>query len=231
MSSANTPGTRASCTMDVSLPCLRGKASTGCSPFFFQSSRPSPCREQRDFSLLLEMTRGRMTSRPSSLSTRPFLPVNTTFPPCHLDLPHCHLDRKGEISNRPESIPRRERRDFSLRFEMTVGAASRPSPCREQRDFPLSLEMTRGRMTLRPSSLPTRPSSLPTRPSSLSTRPSSLPTRPSSLSTRPFLIVIPTFLPVISAFLTVISTVRERSQSGLKASPAEKDKISRFASK
>jgi cell division septum initiation protein DivIVA len=34
-------------------------------------------------------------------------------------------------------------RDFSLRFEMTAGAASRPSPCREQRDFSLALEMTR----------------------------------------------------------------------------------------
>ena len=38
----------------------------------------------------------------------------------------------------PSSAPRKassETRDFSLRFEMTAGEASRPSPYREQRGF------------------------------------------------------------------------------------------------
>jgi len=62
---------------------------------------------------------------------------------------------------------------------------------------------------------------------------------------RPFHAVIATFLTVIATLFTVIVTIvtvnstfprchldrRERSQPGLKASPAEKDKISRFASK
>ena len=45
-----------------------------------------------------------------------------------LDLPPLSSRPQGEISNRPRSIPRKEQRDFSLRFEMTTGAASRPSP-------------------------------------------------------------------------------------------------------
>ena len=92
---------------------------------------------------------------------RSFLPwpapaVIATCPRCHLDLPplssrpapaviatcpRCHLDRRerslqGRISA--------ERQDFSLRFEMTAGEASRPSPCRELQYFSLAFKMTAG---------------------------------------------------------------------------------------
>jgi len=45
----------------------------------------------------------------------------------------------------PSSAPRKASsatRDFSLRFEMTAGVLSRPSPYREQQDFSLRFEMT-----------------------------------------------------------------------------------------
>ena len=92
------------------------------------------------------------------LSSRPTPAVISTFPLCHRDLPplssrpaptvtatypRCHLDRRERSQQGLESAPAKQKRDFSLRFEMTAGEASRPSPWREQRDFSLSLEMTR----------------------------------------------------------------------------------------
>jgi len=66
------------------------------------------------------------------LSSRPWSAVISTFP-------RCHLDREGEIScsnHQPQkTTSAMTTGDFSLRFEMTAGEASRPSPWREQQDL------------------------------------------------------------------------------------------------
>ena len=65
----------------------------------------------------------------------------------HRDLPPLSSRPQGEISSsnhppqgRTTSVTTTQ--DFSLRIEMTAGAASRPSPYREHREFSLTLEMT-----------------------------------------------------------------------------------------
>ena len=115
--------------------------------------RTIPRSEQQDFSLRFEMTAG-VTLHPSPyrehfsplhpLSPGPTPAVASTYPRCHLDLPPLSSRPQGEILNLPRNIPRREQQDFSLRFEMTAGVTSWPSPYREQRDFSLRFEMTAG---------------------------------------------------------------------------------------
>ena len=120
---------------------------SGLSPFHAVSSRIAPA-------VISTCPRCHLDLPP--LSSRPTPAVIATCPRCHLDLPplssrpapaviatcpRCHLDRRerslqGRISA--------ERQDFSLRFEMTAGEASRPSPYRELQYFSLAFKMTAG---------------------------------------------------------------------------------------
>ena len=62
--------------------------------------------------------------------------VIATYPRCHLDLPPPSSRPQGRDLMQPSSAPRKASsasRDFSLRFEMTAGVASWPSPYREHR--------------------------------------------------------------------------------------------------
>jgi len=103
----------------------------------------------RDFSLRFEMTAG-AASRPSpyrelspaALLSFPALPSACRLHIlCHVDLPLLSsrlstavISTNGRDLKQPSSAPRKAfstPRDFSLRFEMTAGAGSRPSPYRE----------------------------------------------------------------------------------------------------
>ena len=107
-------------------------------------------KEQRDFSLRFEMTAGYHqvllpignTLRPNNLCRLALPPLSSRPTPAVIaTCPRCHLDRRerslqGRISA--------ERQDFSLRFEMTAGEASRPSPYRELQYFSPAFKMTAG---------------------------------------------------------------------------------------
>ena len=69
------------------------------------------------------------------LSPRPVPAVISTYPRCHLDLPPLSsrpapavISTAGRDLKPASNIPRREQQDFSLRFEMTAGVTSRPTP-------------------------------------------------------------------------------------------------------
>ena len=90
-----------------------------------------------------------LSSRPSPTAPSICIPTSSTFPRGHLDLPPLSSrPSPAVISNavrdllQPLSVPGKASsatRDFSLRFEMTAGAASRPSPYRERRTFAFGL--------------------------------------------------------------------------------------------